>query len=307
MSDKNKILAQISELARTHNVTIENIQNHYADTLSTHSKKHSFFTYLFSYLGGGLIFAGLCTYANMVWDDFSSASRVLITLGSGLICLLLALIALKDSRYTKVFTPLMLIAVALQPLGLFVFLDEYMNNHKSLECAIMIVFGVLALQQGLLFLKYRKTSLAFFGILFGYGALCALAYLMNLDADVIHIVLSFSGLCLAYGLDKTAHRAIAGFWYFVSTLYFSLRVFWVLEGSFDFALIGVAALLIYASTWTQSRSFLFASIITLLTYLSYLTGRYFSDVTGWPIALIVLGALFIGISSYGIKLGQKMN
>jgi hypothetical protein len=49
------------------------------------------------------------------------------------------------------------------------------------------------------------------------------------------------------------------------------------------------------------------STFSLLGYLGYFTAEYFADVTGWPIALIIMGFILIGISTKAIKLGQKIS
>lgn len=307
MSKKTDALKKISDIAKTNGLTFEEIKNYYEQLEQNHSTKSSFISRLFSYLGGIFIFSGLSIYTGMMWENFDSASRVVITLGPGIICLILALVAIRDKKYNKAFTPLMLIAVFLQPLGIFTFMDEYMHSDTPPEVAVALVFGVVALQQALIFMKHHQTSTIFYAILFGYSTIISLAILFDFDEDLLVLILGFSGICLAYGIDRTSHRSISGFGYFISTIGFAIGAFQLLDNTFDLALIGVASVLIYTSVWAQSRSFLFVSVMVLLGYLGYFTSEYFTDMVGWPIALMILGALFIAISSWGMKLGQKIN
>ena len=71
-------------------------------------------------------------------------------------------------------------------------------------------------------------------------------------------------------------------------------------------MIGYGAGLMYLSVVIASRTLLFVSVITLLGYLVSFTKTYFADAVGWPIALIGLGLALILISSYAVKLGQKI-
>jgi hypothetical protein len=56
----------------------------------------------------------------------------------------------------------------------------------------------------------------------------------------------------------------------------------------------------------HSRTLLLVSTFALLGFLGYYTEEYFADVTGWPIALMIMGFLLIGVSAYAVKLGQKI-
>ena len=305
MSNKDTALKKIATIADENDLSISDIQAYFSKNL-TPATKQSIFTKIFSYLGGVFIFSGLCIYTGMMWDEFGSAARVLITLGTGILCLIMALVAFQDPKYKKAFTPLLLMSVFLQPFGLFTFLIEYIQSDSRPEIAAILVFGTMAIQQAGIFRKYRQTSPAFYAILFGYSATFALLSLLNFDGDLATLILGFSGLCLAYGISKTPHRIISEFGYFIATIGFSIGAFQLLENNVDIILIGIAAGLIYASVYAQSRTFLFTSICVLLGYLGYYTGEYFADLTGWPIALMVMGAIFIGVSSMGVKLGQAI-
>jgi hypothetical protein len=49
---------------------------------------------------------------------------------------------------------------------------------------------------------------------------------------------------------------------------------------------------------------LVVSVFGLIGYLSYFTYEYFANVIGWPVAMIVMGMVMIGVSAYAYKLGQ---
>ena len=208
MTEKQDHLKEIKSIADENDITLDDIKNYYAKNTSS---KQSFLPRLFSYLGGVLLFSGVCIYAGMMWDELDSASRVIITLGTGIFCLIMALIAINDDRYKRAFTPLMLISVALQPFGLFTFLSEYIDSSGPPEIAVMLVFGVMALQQSAIFHKYKQTSPAFYAILFGYSAVFAFFELLDIDEEISLLILGISGLCLAYGVSKTNHRVISEF------------------------------------------------------------------------------------------------
>ena len=78
------------------------------------------------YIGGVLIFMGLCVYIGMIWNDLNPLARVIVSLGSGLVAFTLGMLSHGDQRFVRASTPLFIVAAALIPTGLFVFMDEYL-------------------------------------------------------------------------------------------------------------------------------------------------------------------------------------
>ena len=39
---------------------------------------------------------------------------------------------------------------------------------------------------------------------------------------------------------------------------------------------------------------------------SYYTDQYFKDITGWPLALMMMGFMLVGISYMAVRLSQKI-
>lgn len=125
--------------------------------------------------------------------------------------------------------------------------------------------------------------------------------------DLMNLTLSISALCVSWGLDRTPHRAISPLWYLVGgggLLFTAFDIFH--DSPMDFALIGVSAFMMLVSIRVQSRTLLRVNTIGLLGFLCYYTERYFKDVVGWPIALIIMGFLLVGVSVWAVKMGQKI-
>lgn len=59
------------------------------------------------------------------------------------------------------------------------------------------------------------------------------------------------------------------------------------------------------SVYVKSRTVLIISTLFLLGYISYITGEYFADSVGWPISLVVLGFIFIGLGYVSININKK--
>lgn len=263
---------------------------------------------LMAYIGGALIFMGLCTYFGMNWDDLTPASRVIVTLGSGVVAFILGLFCLSDKNYARAATPLFIVSSFLETGGMFVFMDEYLPHSGDILKAVVVAFGLMTAQFFTAFMVAKRTSLLFFSILFYGFLLSALVEWLGLYSNYSYIGLGCAGIFIAYGASRSEFRAIAPFYYFWAATTLSAALFEFVSGSFlDVLLIGEATLLIYISTLVASRTLLTVGVISLLLYLGYFTEEYFADVVGWPIAMIVMGFIMIGVSAFAVKLGKKIS
>lgn len=304
--DRDKALLEISKLARDHELTLDEIgacltKEHLKD------KNGSWLNRLLGYLGAVFIFGGLALFIGMIWHDINSPARVIITYGPGFVAFVLGILVLKDARYEKASTPLFLKSAILLPTGMFVFLHEYASGDDT-QLAAIIVFGLLAFQFLGTFLSFRRTSLLFFGYLFWNTALGMVMERMGVPGELLGLALGLSILLTAWSIDKTAHRGIAPFWYFIGGIGFLWAVFDVVEGNFplDIIFLPVTVTMMLVSTRIHSRTLLLVSTFALLGFLGYFTEEYFADVTGWPLALILMGFMLIGVSAYAVKLGQRI-
>ena len=299
-------LNKIVELAQQHNISSEEISARFIQSKSTEKSK-GIVGKLLNYLGGIFIFSGIAILVNLIWDDISSAQRVTLTFGTGIVVFILGIICAKDTRFEKATTPLFLISALLLPTGLFVFLDEYIPHGQDPVMAAVLIFGTLAAQFGMVFYALYRTSLLFFTLIFWNGFITTLLEKMRIDGELIGIVLGISALSLTIGISKTRHQAIAPFWYFISGLVL-LGSYWsMFEGSaLDISYLGVNAFLIYLSITFASRTLLFVSVLGLFFYMGYFANEYFADVIGWPLSLIVLGVAMMGLSAYAVKLGRNI-
>lgn len=62
---------------------------------------------------------------------------------------------------------------------------------------------------------------------------------------------------------------------------------------------------LFLSVYINSRSVLAVSTIFLLAHISYITSEYFADSIGWPVSLVILGFVFIGLGYGSVTIGRK--
>ena len=307
MTTRNDDLQHIQSLIQTHHFSKSEILNLFQNSAIA-DQSGSLLQRVMIYIGGAFIFMGLCVYIGMIWDDIDPLSRIILSLGSGFVSFILGLFCLGDKRYTKAETPLFLIAAGLQPFGLFVFMDEYLPHTGQFAKAACFVFAFMTIQQVIAFLATKSTSLLFFSLFFFYSFLCTLLNLLEIDAPEGPMVIGLTGLMVSWGISQTEHKSIAPFYFFWSSILTAAASFDFLEDtSFDVLLVGVSAGLIYLSIVAASRTVLTVGVISLLGFLGYFTDEYFKDLVGWPIAMIVMGFIMIGVSVFAVKLGKKIS
>lgn len=311
MTTRAEALETITDLIREHRLTREDLVALYNTKTLPHEIKDqeagSFLQRVLIYIGGAFVFMGLCVYIGMIWDDLGSLARVVISLGSGFVAFLIGLFAMGDPKFTRAATPLFLIAAALEPTGLFVFMDEYLPKSGEVAKAATFVFSFMTIQMSVAFALSQRTSLLFFTTFFFYASLYSIMSWFDFDAPEGPMVLGLSGLITAWSISRTPHGVIAPFFYFISASLVAAAAFDMFGNShWDSLLIGVAAALIYLSTLAASRTLLTVGVIALLAYLGYYTEEYFADMVSWPVALIVMGLVMMGISVFAVKLGKKI-
>lgn len=254
-----------------------------------------------AYLGGVLVLAGIALFIGMQWEQFNSAVRVLVTLGTGFAIYLFALATLSDTRFAKVTTPMLLVAALLQPTGIVVMLDEYSRGGQP-EHGLLFMCVVMFLQQFLTFLARRRTVLLFTSLFFGAAGFGTLCDILAIDFEIVALALGVGLIAISYAVDKTEHHDITPFWYFAGSILFLVGAFDMVEATmFEVTFFGIAAAVMYLGTAVRSRTLLFVSVLALTSF----TGYFFRDSLFNAFGLILIGVLLIGLSALAMNLNRK--
>jgi hypothetical protein len=299
-------IEQIIALARANGLSASDISAAMTDKKTTAARTDgNSLSRLLGFIGGIFIFAGICIFVGMQWDNMGSAARVVVTLGTGYVLFLMALAAMTDSRYTRAATPLFLMSAALQPGGVLVMLQEYSSGGDPRH-GILFMSAVMLAQYGFTFIARDRGILAFAAILFGcifFGTLCDV---LDTPRKITELAISLSILSVAWAAAKSKHAAIAPFWFFVGTVCLFVSFFDMVEKTpFEILFLGLSALMVYASTVVKSRTLLFTATIAMLCYIGYFTDKHFSDVLAWPVLLMLFGLLLVGLSAAAVKISNK--
>jgi len=306
MATRDEAMGQIRAIARAHRLTVADIQVAFDEADSGRDQRStSLLGRILALLGGTFLFAGLGVFIALNWDLMNSAARIIITLGSGVAMFVLALAVSADERYNKAKTPLYLVAALLQPIGILVAINEF-SSGGDWRYAVLLTAGVMATQQAAVFWQRRDTVLLFTTIVFASWFCVVGLDLLGADDDFVAFILGASIVGLCVGLERTAHRALTPFWFCIGAIAFFGGLFALIEDTLIELLFMVATCGgVFISTYVRSRALLFISTLAMLAYISYFTSQHFIDSLGWPLVLMLLGLILIGLSTVAIRIDRR--
>jgi hypothetical protein len=356
----NEAIARILQIMQQQGITLEQLKQASAEVSQAKPKRTmgDIATKVFTYLGSIFVLGGIGAYIAMFWPSMSSFMRIFITLGVGIGFSIFSMIAMKEGKYPRIVLPLIVLAALIETTGWFVSIDELFPHGGDSRKAACFVFGIMALQQAITFGLFKRTSLLFFGAVFGYGFLAVALDLLGMNEHCIGIVLGASLICVSDWTSKTPHRILAGLGYFCAAIWFNeglyyyaekflnsraataiiglslcslayglkqsgwskLSMFWFFVGSatfycglFDmvqhtpyellYLVVGIS--MMYGHILLGSVAILITSTLAILGFIAYYTEEHFVHSIGWPIALILLGVMFLGIGAFAVRLHKN--
>ncbi|MCA9355748.1 DUF2157 domain-containing protein [Candidatus Kaiserbacteria bacterium] len=276
--------------------------------------QHLSVTKMLYVLGGGVVVIGAIIFIAQIWDDMGSFGHILITLGLGLLMSLLGSVLLKQRPETELGTIFYFIGGMLIPGGALVTLDEF-NLHTDWSFALVFI-GVFVFYLVLNFV-HRNAVLTFFAIANGtlatYLTVTALfdPILDYNDMEVLFqyltMILGVSYVLLAHSFkDGWNDKLIGALNFFGVTGFLGASFARVFESGFwELFYFLVVFGVLFLSVYTKSRIFLIMSTIFLIAHITYITNEYFADSLGWPVALVILGFIFIGLGYASITINNK--
>jgi len=265
-------------------------------------------------LGGSVAALGIIFFIAQIWDDIGSIGRITTTLLFGLILAGAGSLLLKakpESRLGEVFHA---IGGLLIPGGALVTLNEIGADINSLW-PVTIVIGIVALFYLLLDLYHRNVVLTFFAIANSTATVYLLIeavlpgrfYQHEDMMAYLTMAVGLSYLLLAYAFRGGWNRHLVGLLNFFGSAGFLGAAFTRVfdSGFWEFAFFLCTVGGMAAAVYIRSRAILVTSTFFLIAHFIYITNEYFADSIGWPISLVVLGFLFIGLGYVSITINRR--
>ncbi|MEK7610355.1 MAG: DUF2157 domain-containing protein [Patescibacteria group bacterium] len=275
---------------------------------------HIGLTKWFYWLGGIIAIVGIILFVGQFWDDLGSAARIIVTLGFGLILAATGSMLLKQKPNQMIGSIFHTLGGLLIPGGTMVLLYE-LDVDLSTLWPITISFGLIFVFYLALAAAHKRPILTFFAVANGTTFVYLLIESLiegrayeheNLYAYLTMIV-GITYLLLAQQFSRGWNKQLAGLFNFFGSAGFLAAAGSRIPDSVPWQLIYVLFVLamLFWSIRAKSRGILAVSTIALLAYIGFITQEYFVDSIGWPIALIILGFVFIGLGYASINISKK--
>jgi hypothetical protein len=230
VKDKPSALEHIARLMREHNIVPAEVEVAFrapeiVGNVNEPRSRGEMAKTLFIYLGAIFVVAGIGAYLSTFWNSMGSAMRVLATLGVGYLLLIVLISALYENKFPRLILPLTIASALVMTGGWFVLIHEVFPRGDNWRAAATAVFGVMAIHQGVLFGKYRRTVLAFTSLCFAYAFMQVGLDLVGVPIPYIAIALGASLLLVATSLEKTRYTVLAEPGVFIASVWFNAGLF----------------------------------------------------------------------------------
>lgn len=319
--NKAELLQELSAKIRAGEISREEVMRHLpASPENKHhagsSKTASYFTVanMLYVLGAAIVVIGIIFFVSQVWDDIGSAGRIAVTLGLGLLFAALGTMLLKQKPEEALGAVFHCIGGALIPGGALVTLSE-LSTGVDHPWVVAMTFAAIFAFYSLLNYVHKNAVLTFFAIANGtaflYLALNAMLDGQSYNEDDMYTYLTMaigvSYLLLGHGFRDGWNKILIGMLYFFGITGLLGAGFSQVFDSVPWQLFYFLLILggLWVSVFLKSRSILVISTLFLIAHVSYITGEYFADSIGWPISLILLGFVFIGLGFASITINKR--
>ncbi len=121
------------------------------------------------------------------------------------------------------------------------------------------------------------------------------------------VIIGASVMSTAYGWHKAGrYPRLTAFGYFVGSIMAYSGLFDLVQNtSVELLYIVVTASMLYVCVVLQSRVMLLTTVIAMLSFIGYYSAEHFANSLGWPVTLILMGVVFLGIGTMAIKVKKR--
>jgi len=283
--DKFSLLNEISQLAGKNAITKEELLTAYEkgqgqvevsgqQTLTP--IRFDLATILY-YLGGAIVFLGVSIFIGKNWDTLNPLSRLLVTLGTGVVAYSMAVLFTANERLEKISQAFYLISALILPVGIYTLFDNAGVNAISYKFQAINALLLAAIFYTSYFI-FKKNVLLLFAVIFStwlYFDLTLWFYDVQLHSkpeNFMNYSLLLAGgiyILAGYFLSSGTARIMAGFLY-------------------SFGIIGVLSAGICLTGWMPDQNHIWETIFPLMTF-----GSFILSIKLESKSILVFGAIFL--------------
>ena len=321
--NKSDLLQAITASAKEGLVSQEEIVNAYnegiaGDISGRTSENRVGISQILYYLGGGVVAVGISIFIEQNWETLSVFTRILSTLGAGIMAYIIGVVLSRADRHASWGQAFHLIAALVLPIGLFVTLDQL-----GVEISEGITSGVFALLSVWYLLSYhvfRKNIFMLFGVIFTTLLFFALTDFLASGTVISHegdfisyqfLITGMTYILLGYAFVHRQEAPLTKYLYSFGIVFllgaalslggYAPEQNWFWEIIFPGLALGAT----FLSLPLHSRAFLIFGALFLVGYIFKITGEYFTEGLGWPLALVLAGFALIAVGALFVRLNNR--
>ncbi len=329
MTTKDEVLQQITQLAMQGALQKNEMLSAYdaacldktnSTTLAEKNAEKTKVATILYYIGGAILFFGVLVFLQQQWSVLSVLTRILSTLGAGLLAYCIGSLFLMRARTAGIGSAFFLISALLMPLGLYEVFNHFGYN-VSQAGPQSLIFAFLFILYLSSFLVFKKNIFILFATIFASALFFNVSYFLKGDdlflgnlnfATYLTLIIGFSYLLLGYYFSQRQLHQVLWFFYGVGIVFFLGSALYLGEKSqahhllwtllFPFFVFGS----LFFSVRLKSQALLTFGTLFLLLYLAKLTGEYFSNNIGWAFSLGIVGLSIIAVGYLFFLLKKNM-
>lgn len=260
-------------------------------------------------IGGVIVVIGVIILVVQNWQDIGFVGQMLVTLGLSLVTFISALI-FNRPQHDKLSQVFFTISAALAPIGVVVFCNEMgieIERWGTQTIVALILFTIYLAA----YYASKKNILVFISTVFATWAYYAI--LLNVLEGSSGIMASDSALILkwatiilgaCYIVLGNRFTPLRDFFYNVGALGI-LSAGIMIGGFFDVIYIAFIFAAFYGSVYLKSRGMLTLGAMFLIAHIIKITSEHFAGSVGWPLALVFIGFVVIGIGCGTLWINRK--
>jgi hypothetical protein len=313
--DKTELLNELIQKINSGEISLAELNSKLSQTADvalpeTKESSHFTVTSMLYVFGAAVAIIGLVIFIGQIWDDLGSLAHITITLVLGLLLTVLGASLLKQKPTDNIGPVFHFLGGMLIPGGALVTLEELSVDIDTIW-PVAITFGAIFAFYLLLNSSQKHPILTFFSIANGTTFLYLLiGAIDDFRSDDLYVYLTMligaTYLLLAKSFKNGWNSKLLGLLYFFGTLgILGAGFIQALEyGTWELFYFLIIFTCLYLSVYMKSRIILVLSTLFLIAHVSYITSEYFADSLGWPISLILLGFVIIGLGYGSVHINQ---
>lgn len=283
---------------------------------STATPSHTKFsiTKLLYILGGVITMLGIFFFVGQIWEDIGSFLRIAITLGLGVILAATGSFLLMSQPKQIVGAVFHILGGFLIPGGVIVTLTELFPPSTE-TWPLMVIFGGLFAMYLMLTSVHKHAALTFFSVANGTAFLVFIVTTILGDSvnkfdwvfTYLSMIIGVVYIMLGRQFTQTWNSKLTWMLYLCGVNAILIPAFTkaIDSGAWQFIMFALLGGGYALAMHLKSKILLGFSTFFLILHLGLITGEYFANSIGWPIALVILGFIVIGLGYLSVNISKR--